>query len=50
MPLLFLAIGIYCAAFPEKVNMEPKYSKMFGYMLIAYGAFRAYRVYKAIKE
>lgn len=50
MPLLFLGIGVYCLFFPEKVKLDPQYSKMFGFMLIAYAIFRGYRALKALKE
>lgn len=50
MPIIFAGIGLYCLIFTDKVKLEPQYAKMFGYILIAYGAFRGYRAYKLIKE
>lgn len=50
MPILFIFIGVYCLVRPENIQLEPQYSKLLGYLVIAYGAFRGFRAYKALKD
>lgn len=50
MPILFVLIGIYALIYPEKIQLQPEYTKMFAYIVIAYGFLRGYRAYKDIKN
>lgn len=49
MPILFILIGLYCLVFPEKIQLEPQFARMFAYIVIAYGLLRGYRAYRSIK-
>ncbi|WMJ74558.1 hypothetical protein RCC89_15505 [Cytophagaceae bacterium ABcell3] len=52
MPLFYMGLGVYLLINPQTLgyNVQPLVTMVFGGLLIAFGIFRAWRVYKSFYD
>jgi hypothetical protein len=50
MALIYFAAGIFILTNSEKYNIVSNYTVPFGILMLVYGAFRGYSVYRKFKE